>query len=123
MNKSEIIQEFYKHLEDGAEERTDVTISQTEIFAALGTTWGEDVKSPLLDQFYDLTRFFAGDDELLLDAFIALLNHLESITPERKCFCHLGNPPCSDCVDYSRHRELIQQGNHFLKERNPPSEP
>jgi len=118
MNKKEIIQEFYNHFKEGAEERTVVTISQAEIFAALGSVGNETVNSPLLDMFRLMTAFFEEDDDLLLDAFIALLNHLESITPGRNCSCHMGNPPCSDCVDYSRHRELIQHGNHFLKERN-----
>lgn len=115
MNKSETIRELYKHLKTIATEQcTDVTISQNEILAALGSVGKEVVNNPALEAFHELTSFFEQDNELLIGALDALLNHLECITPERNCCCHLGCPPCGDCVEYSRHRELIATINIAL---------
>lgn len=41
--------------------------------------------------------------------------------PRRNCSCHIA-PPCSDCVDYSYTREVLDQANDFMASLPPAPE-
>lgn len=42
-----------------------------------------------------------------------LLDYID-LPPDKKCSCFI-SPPCSDCVDYSHLRELLERAKTFIK--------
>ena len=54
-----------------------------------------------------------NDREALLEQLLRDLLEMTPEPPEKNCSCHLA-PPCSDCVDWSGLRELIEQAERVL---------
>lgn len=118
MRKIQNILSALKKQNDTAVQCADVVITEQDIITALRDD-NKDTDEPLLHAFRKLTAFFEENKDLLPDAVHALLDHLEFITPERNCVCHMGCPPCADCVEYSQYRELIRAINEILPQAAP----
>lgn len=52
------------------------------------------------------------NNELIRSTIEDLLELLGD-APERNCTCHL-SPPCSDCVDWSHHREVVESAKQLM---------
>lgn len=44
--------------------------------------------------------------EILINSMEDVIQMLPHI-PEKNCTCHLGHPPCDDCVEYSGLRQAV----------------
>lgn len=56
---------------------------------------------------------------MLCSSLVATMDSLiENIEPppDPACSCHMGHPPCNDCVEYSALREAISDGRRLIKE-------
>lgn len=86
-------------------ERDSLTASITAACAGTGCVNAHELAETL--------RQARADRDVLVDAATHAKDLLDAITPDRNCSCHLG-APCSDCVDNSENREIIEELKNAL---------
>ena len=86
-------------------ERDELTASITAACEGTGCVNAHELAEAL--------RQARADRDVLVDAATHAKDLLDAITPDRNCSCHLG-APCSDCVDNSENREIIEELKNAL---------
>lgn len=79
-----------------------------------------NVGQPHTPESYDEMLFAVKREIKNIDILIEALKTFidNDTTPEPNCSCHIC-PPCSDCVEYSSQREIMEYGKNVLKKVSP----